>query len=158
MRSGKPSLRVAFRQQTKQRSLGIDGKKHVHGAPMWVPQDFVGVADTFKRRRLTVGRVLLHLAQVRAADRLVAGIGQNAQNLSRILVQLYVHPSVRLQNNSPCSAAARSRSRRAFLCRFSSTWLIPATSWAISARLNGLSSFSASFTYPASAKGVRERA
>jgi hypothetical protein len=62
------------------------GKKHVQGATTRIPQDFVCVADAFKRSRRTVGRILLHFAKVRLADPLIAGIRQNSENLSRIFV------------------------------------------------------------------------
>jgi hypothetical protein len=66
--------------------MGICGKKHVQGATTWIPQDFVCVADAFKRSRRAVGRILLHFAKVRLADPLIAGIRRNSENFSRIFV------------------------------------------------------------------------
>ena len=66
--------------------MGIGGKKHMQSATSRIPQDFVCVADSFKRSRRTVGRILLYFAQICVADPLIVGIRRNSENLSRIFV------------------------------------------------------------------------
>jgi len=66
--------------------MGISGKKHVQGATPRIPQDFVCVADAFKRSWRAVGRILLHFQKVRLADPRVVGIRRNSENFSRIFV------------------------------------------------------------------------
>jgi hypothetical protein len=64
--------------------MGIAGKKHVQGTTTRISQDFVCVADAFKRSRRSVGRILLHFAKVCLADPLITGIWRNPENFSRI--------------------------------------------------------------------------
>ena len=66
--------------------MGICGKKQVQGATTRIPQDFVCVADAFKRSRRAVGRILFHFAEVCLADPLIAGIRRNSEYFSRIFV------------------------------------------------------------------------
>jgi len=66
--------------------MGIGGKQHVQRATSRIPQDFVCVADAFKRSRRMVGRILLYFAQICVADPLIVGIRRNSENLSRIFV------------------------------------------------------------------------